>query len=73
MPMAIEIARLRAWLSLVLEADYKPADRKNNFGIAALPNLDFKFVCANSLIDSGYDEFLTKISSQIQNFNLCCH
>ena len=61
MPMAIEIARLRAWLSLVLEADYKPADRKNNFGIAALPNLDFKFVCANSLIDNGYDNFLNKI------------
>ena len=61
MPMAVEIARLRAWLSLVLEADYKPADRKNNFGIAALPNLDFKFICANSLIDSGYDAFLEKI------------
>ena len=60
MPMAVEIARLRAWLSLVLESDYKPADRKNNFGIAALPNLDFKFVCANSLIDSGYDAFLEK-------------
>ncbi len=60
MPMAVEIARLRAWLSLVLEADYKPADRKNNFGIAALPNLDFKFICANSLIDSGYDAFLEK-------------
>lgn len=61
MPMAVEIARLRAWLSLVLEADYRPADRKNNFGIAALPNLDFKFICANSLIDSGYDAFLEKI------------
>lgn len=59
MPMAVEIARLRAWLSLALESDYKPNDRKNNFGIAALPNLDFKFVCANSLIDSGYDKFLT--------------
>ena len=58
MPMAVEIARLRAWLSLVLEADYKPTDRKNNFGVSALPNLDFKFICANSLIDSGYDEFL---------------
>lgn len=57
MPMAVEIARLRAWLSLVLESEYKPADRKNNFGISALPNLDFKFVCANSLIDSGYDRF----------------
>ncbi|MCA6368668.1 MAG: Eco57I restriction-modification methylase domain-containing protein [Cytophagales bacterium] len=60
MPMAVEIARLRAWLSLVLEADYKPQDRKNNFGVSALPNLDFKFVCANTLIDSGYDAFLEK-------------
>lgn len=65
MPMAVEIARLRAWLSLVLEADYKPADRKNNFGIAALPNLDFKFVCANSLIDSGYEEVLKILSKNI--------
>lgn len=61
MSMAVEIARLRAWLSLVLEADYKPQDKKNNFGIAALPNLDFKFICANSLIDSGYDAFLEKV------------
>lgn len=61
MPMAVEIARLRAWLSLILEADYKPTDRKNNFGVSALPNLDFKFVCANSLIDSGYDEFLKHV------------
>ncbi|MEI2674369.1 MAG: TaqI-like C-terminal specificity domain-containing protein [Chitinophagaceae bacterium] len=61
MPMAIEIARLRAWLSLVLEEDYKPSDHKHNFGVKPLPNLDFKFVCANSLIDSGYEEFLTKL------------
>ena len=58
MPMAVEIARLRAWLSLVLEVDYKSIDRKHNFNIKALPNLDFKFICANSLIDSGYDRFL---------------
>ena len=61
MPMAIEIARLRAWLSLVLEEEYKPNDPKHNFGVKPLPNLDFKFVCANSLIDSGYDEFLKKL------------
>ncbi|PGH39511.1 MAG: hypothetical protein CRN43_08600, partial [Candidatus Nephrothrix sp. EaCA] len=57
MPMAVEIARLRAWLSLVLEEDYKPNDRVHNFGVKPLPNLDFKFVCANSLIDmpqNGY-------------------
>ncbi|MFH1298114.1 MAG: TaqI-like C-terminal specificity domain-containing protein [Bacteroidota bacterium] len=63
MPMAVEIARLRAWLSLVLEADYKPSDRKNNFGIAALPNLDFKFVCANSLIDVPEDSYVERMAA----------
>jgi len=58
MPMAIEIARLRAWLSLVLEEDYKPHDPVHNFGVKPLPNLDFKFVCANSLIDLGLDAFI---------------
>jgi len=42
-PMAVEISRLRAWLSLVVE------DEDNNH-IEPLPNLDFKFVCANSLL-----------------------
>lgn len=60
MPMAIEIARLRAWLSLVLEEEYKPNDFKHNFGLKPLPNLDFKFICANSLIDSGFDRLYSK-------------
>lgn len=58
MPMAIEIARLRAWLSLVLEENYNPKDPIHNFGVKPLPNLDFKFVCANSLIDLGLDAFI---------------
>ncbi|WP_140936938.1 Eco57I restriction-modification methylase domain-containing protein [Sphingobacterium lumbrici] len=58
MPMAIEIARLRAWLSLVLEENYNPKDPLHNFGVKPLPNLDFKFVCANSLIDLGLDAFI---------------
>jgi methylase of polypeptide subunit release factors len=62
MPMAVEIARLRAWLSLVLEAEYKPQDRKNNFGVSALPNLDFKFVCANSLINVPEDDYVTNMA-----------
>ncbi|MDX2047902.1 MAG: TaqI-like C-terminal specificity domain-containing protein [Chitinophagaceae bacterium] len=62
MPMAVEIARLRAWLSLVLDADYNPADRKNNYGIAALPNLDFRFVCANSLIDVPANEYVENMA-----------
>jgi hypothetical protein len=40
---AIDIARLRLWLSLIVEeADYDT--------IAALPNLDYKIVCGDSLI-----------------------
>ncbi|HEU5290672.1 MAG TPA: DNA methyltransferase, partial [Cyclobacteriaceae bacterium] len=65
MPMAIEIARLRAWLSLVLEEDYKPNDPKHNFGVKPLPNLDFKFVCANSLVDSGFDTLYNKYIADV--------
>jgi len=42
-PMAVEISRLRAWLSIVVDADSDPSNLK------PLPNLDFKFVCANTL------------------------
>jgi adenine-specific DNA-methyltransferase len=69
MPMAVEIARLRAWLSLVLEADYKSTDRKNNFGVSALPNLDFKFVCANSLIDIPQNDYVDAMAeSDLKKF-----
>ena len=49
-PTAIEIARLRAWLSIIVDVE----DTRK---IKPLPNLDFKFVCANSLIglDKGPD------------------
>ncbi len=42
-PMAVEIARLRAWLSLIV-------DEEDERTVEPLPNLDFKFVCANSVI-----------------------
>jgi type I restriction-modification system DNA methylase subunit len=42
-PMAVEISRLRAWLSIVVDAD------SDNATLKPLPNLDFKFVCANTL------------------------
>jgi hypothetical protein len=47
-PMAVEISRLRAWLSIVV-------DEEDSRNIKPLPNLDFKFVQGNSLlqIDSG--------------------
>lgn len=52
MPMAVEIARLRAWLSLIVEEEYHSEKPKNNFSIDALPNLDFKFMQGNSLLET---------------------
>ena len=50
-PMAVELSRLRCWLSLVVDED--PND------IKALPNLDFKFVCADSLVDVPVSDYVT--------------
>ena len=47
-PIAVEISKLRFFLSLIV--DEKVDDAKENRGIEPLPNLEFKFVCANSLI-----------------------
>ncbi|MEM3473836.1 MAG: N-6 DNA methylase, partial [archaeon] len=48
-PYATEISRLRAFLTLIVD---KHVDKnKENYGVDPLPNLDFKFVTANSLID----------------------
>lgn len=47
-PIATEIARLRCFLTLVV--DEQIDDTIENRGIKPLPNLDFKFVTANSLI-----------------------
>lgn len=45
--IAIEISKLRVFLSLMVEANV--SDTKENRGIKVLPNLEFKFVCANTL------------------------
>ena len=47
-PIAVEIARLRCFLSLIIEELVD--DNEPNRGINPLPNLDFKFIIANSLI-----------------------
>ncbi|MDP8265623.1 MAG: Eco57I restriction-modification methylase domain-containing protein [Candidatus Aceula meridiana] len=47
-PGAVEIAKLRLWLSLVV--DYELKD------IEPLPNLEFKIVCANSLIPLAHED-----------------
>ncbi|MBI5213014.1 MAG: Eco57I restriction-modification methylase domain-containing protein, partial [Nitrospirae bacterium] len=47
-PIAIQISKLRFFISLVL--DQKVDRSKENLGIRALPNLETKFVAANTLI-----------------------
>ncbi len=46
--IAVEISKLRFFLSLIV--DEQIDDSRENRGIEALPNLEFKFVAANSLI-----------------------
>jgi len=47
-PIASEISKLRSFLSLVI--DETIIDDAKNRGIQALPNLEFKFITANTLI-----------------------
>lgn len=46
--IATEISKLRCFLTLIIEEEVD--DSKPNRGVHALPNLDFKFVTANSLV-----------------------
>jgi hypothetical protein len=48
-PVAVQIAKLRFFISLVIEQNPN-TDKLDNYGITALPNLETKFVCANSLL-----------------------
>lgn len=52
-PIAVEISRLRCFLSIIIEEEIH--DDEKNRGINPLPNLDFKFIAANSLINLDYD------------------
>lgn len=48
-PIATEISRLRCFLTLVV--DERIDDTLENRGVEPLPNLDFKFVTANTLVN----------------------
>lgn len=63
-PIATEIARLRCFLTLIV--DERVIDDEPNRGVYPLPNLDFKFVTANTLIKLG--NISTKSSDQTNLF-----
>ena len=62
-PIATQISKLRFFISLVVEQKVNP--EKENFGIRPLPNLETKFVTANTLI--GIDR--PKGGDQLEMFN----
>jgi len=58
-PMAVEISRLRSWLSLIVE-------EQNSRIVAPLPNLEFNFVSANSLLPIENEHIFTDHAFQVQ-------
>lgn len=63
-PIAVQISKLRFFISLVV--DQKPInDATHNFGIRPLPNLESKFVAANTLIPAEYDASLFESTDEI--------
>lgn len=69
-PVAVEIAKLRCFLSLIV--DEKIDDNVDNRGIIPLPNLEFKFVAADSIValpkkeDTGFADFSDESSGNIE-------
>ncbi|MBM4167535.1 MAG: hypothetical protein FJ215_00005, partial [Ignavibacteria bacterium] len=52
-PIATQIAKLRFFVSLLV--DQRGSDRKENRGVLSLPNLETKFVAANTLLPLEID------------------
>jgi hypothetical protein len=65
---AIEITKLRCWLSLIVEqrVDFS----KENYNLKPLPNLEFKFYKKNSLFRFYKDQNLKNLIDQIDNDKL---
>ncbi len=53
-PLATLIAKLRFFLTLVVEQEVHLADPAHNYGLSSLPNLETNLICANTLADVGH-------------------
>ena len=58
-PGAVEIAKLRLWLSLMV-------DEENIENIKPLPNLDYKIVCGNSLLGVEKNLFNNELFNELE-------
>lgn len=71
-PIATQISKLRFFISLVV--DQKPTDDpKSNFGIRPLPNLESKFVTANTLIPLDRSRDLFTSSAEVKYYEDLLH
>ena len=61
-PVACQIAKLRFFISLAIEQEAD--ETAHNFGIKPLPNLETRFVAANTLIGLKGDRMLTSRKAQ---------
>ena len=62
-PVACQIAKLRFFISLAIEQE--PEQNAENFGIKPLPNLETRFIAANTLI--GLEQQRTLTSNKARN------
>ena len=67
-PIATEISKLRCFLSLIV--DEHISDDKENRGILPLPNLEFKFVAANSIFSLNNQYNLFDLQDEINQLKL---
>ena len=61
-PVACQIAKLRFFISLAIEQE--PEQNAENFGIKPLPNLETRFIAANTLIGLEGERTLTSQKAQ---------
>lgn len=66
-PSACDIAKLRLWLSIVIDDAPRPDEK--NFTPHRLPNLDCNIICGNSLVDAFAGIPLLTTSKFFDNFD----
>lgn len=69
-PNAVEIAKLRLWIELLENAYYREPDYEQ---METLPNLEFKIICADSLIPLENTNQLSFLSPYIEDMKQLMH
>ena len=67
-PIAVQISKLRCFITLIVD-ETLDENNPDNLGITILPNLETKFVCANSLIPLYMQINAPKDKKQLSLFN----